>query len=118
MSKSMYCNHCGVYVGHCGHVPGGLTGPSTLSGTCRNGHKFSVTCYGDCLGKEGQKEIKKGAVKCDGSGIIVVQVKYRCGTCEGSGKVLEQTCQTCRGTGQVTVPEQRDCPGCENCRKQ
>lgn len=117
MSKSMYCNHCGAYVGDCGHVPGGLTGPSTLSGTCgKCERQFSVTCNGNCLNKE-EREMNEKSGKCAGSGIIVVNVQYTCSTCEGSGKVLGQTCSTCRGTGKMTVSEQRNCPGCANCRK-
>lgn len=49
MSKRMYCNHCGAYVGECGHGPG-MTNPVNLSGTCGQcEHTFSVTCNGDCL---------------------------------------------------------------------
>ena len=59
MSKSMYCPNCGGYVGDCGHVSGGLAGPSTLSGTCgKCEHQYSVTCNGDCL-KE-KVEAKQG----------------------------------------------------------
>jgi hypothetical protein len=40
----MYCPNCGAYVGECGHVSGGLAGPSTLSGKCcKCEHKYSVT---------------------------------------------------------------------------
>lgn len=53
MSKSMYCPHCSAYVGDCGHVAGGLTGPSTLSGTCgKCERQYTVTCNGDCLKDE------------------------------------------------------------------
>ncbi len=61
--------------------------------------------------------MNKGPGTCDGTGTIVVQVKYTCSTCDGSGKVLGKTCSTCRGTGKMTVSEKRDCPGCVNCRK-
>jgi len=57
MSKSMYCPNCGAYVGDCGHVSGGLAGPSTLSGTCgKCEQKYSVTCNGDCLKEKVQTE--------------------------------------------------------------
>jgi len=50
MSKSMYCPNCSAYIGDCGHVSGGFSGPTTLSGTCANcENEFSVTCNGDCL---------------------------------------------------------------------
>jgi len=50
MSIRMYCSHCGAYVGDCGHVPGGLTAPVTLSSTCSNCNQhFSVTCNGSGL---------------------------------------------------------------------
>ncbi len=116
MSKDMYCNHCGAYVGECGHEPG-VTDPVTLSGTCQCGREFSVTCNGNCLGKKDGREMNEKLGMCDGTGVIVVNVKYECGACDGSGKVLDQTCSTCRGTGKMTVAEQRDCPGCVNCRK-
>lgn len=115
MSKRMYCNHCGAYVGECGHEPG-VIDPVTLSGTCKCGHEFSVTCNGNCLSKE-ESRMSMARGNCDGTGTIVVNVKKECSTCDGSGKVLEQTCSTCRGTGKMTVAEQRDCPGCVNCRK-
>jgi len=51
VSKRMYCNHCGAYVGNCGHEPG-MTNPVTLSGTCSCGRLFSVTCNGYCLSKK------------------------------------------------------------------
>lgn len=54
MAKHLYCPHCGAYVGNCGHVPGVLTNPVTLSGTCgKCERKYSVTCKGDCLDKKG-----------------------------------------------------------------
>ena len=54
MAKDLYCPHCRTYVGNCGHVPGGLTYPVTLSGTCgKCERKYSVTCKGDCLDKKG-----------------------------------------------------------------
>lgn len=60
MSKSMYCPNCHAYVGDCGHVSGGLAGPSTLSGTCgKCERQYSVTCNGDCL-KE-KAEAKQGS---------------------------------------------------------
>jgi hypothetical protein len=50
MAKNLYCPNCGNEVGNCGHVAGGLTAPSTLSGTCGKCRQpFSVTCQGDCL---------------------------------------------------------------------
>lgn len=53
----MHCPSCGIYVGNCGHVAGGLTSPVTLSGTCGNGHKYSVTCNGGCVSNtETQKQ--------------------------------------------------------------
>lgn len=42
-STRLYCNHCGDYVGVCGHQSGAV-GPVTLSGTCKCGCEFSVTC--------------------------------------------------------------------------
>ena len=60
MSKSMYCPNCAAYVGDCGHVSGGLAGPSTLQGTCgKCERQYSVTCNGDCL-KE-KVEAKQGS---------------------------------------------------------
>ncbi len=57
MSKSMYCPHCGAYVGDCGHVAGGFAGPSTLASTCgKCGREYSVTCDGDCLKQAPEKQ--------------------------------------------------------------
>lgn len=57
MSKSMYCPHCGAYVGYCGHKPGGSTGPITISATCANcARKYTVTCKGDCLDKKDEEK--------------------------------------------------------------
>ncbi len=59
MARDLYCPHCGAYVGNCGHVPGGLTDPVTLSGTCgKCEREYSVTCKGDCLDKKGSEEQK------------------------------------------------------------
>lgn len=60
MSKSMYCPNCGAYVGDCGHEPGGSTSPSTISGTCKCGYYYSVTCYGSCL-RADDKEITENS---------------------------------------------------------
>lgn len=50
MARDLYCPYCGAYVGNCGHVPGGLTDPVTLSGTCgKCEREYTVTCKGDCL---------------------------------------------------------------------
>jgi hypothetical protein len=58
--KSMYCPHCQAYVGDCGHISGGYTGPSTLSGTCGTCEKsYSVTCNGDCLDKKSRGKKKE-----------------------------------------------------------
>lgn len=47
---TMNCNNCGGYVGDCGHVSGGTTLPTTLSGTCPTCRRpYSVTCSGNCL---------------------------------------------------------------------
>jgi len=115
MSKRMYCNHCGAYVGECGHEPG-ITDPVTLSGTCKCGREFSVTCNGNCLDAKEETGMNResGACgTCGGTGTIVVDVEYECTTCDGSGKVLGRTCSTCRGSGQMTVKEERDCPSCK-----
>ena len=57
MSKKMYCPHCGTHIGNCGHFPGGLTDPTTISGTCSKcNEEYSVTCYGDCLDKEAKED--------------------------------------------------------------
>lgn len=75
MSKSMYCPNCSAYVGDCGHVLGGLTGPSTLTGTCgKCEREYTVTCDGNCLGKK-NKEKKDGFVSslylsADGRAIV------------------------------------------------
>jgi len=103
-------------VGECGHEPG-VTDPVTLSGTCKCGYDFSVTCNGNCLNNKEDVEMNKEHEKCDGTGIIVVYVEYECGMCEGSGKVLGKTCSSCKGKGKTSEPEQKDCPGCENCKK-
>lgn len=75
MSKSMYCPHCKAYVGDCGHVAGGFTGPSTLSGTCgKCEREYSVTCQGDCLDKKGEEKqgffISGLSISDDGKTII------------------------------------------------
>lgn len=50
MARNLYCPNCGNEIGNCGHVAGGLTAPSTLSGTCGKCRQpFSVTCQGDCV---------------------------------------------------------------------
>lgn len=115
MSRSLYCNHCGAYVGDCGHEPG-VTGTVTLSGTCRCGREFSVSCNGNCLkesGRESAMEKLEGTCKtCKGHGVIVKTVTVQCGTCDGSGTVLERKCQTCHGKGTTTEKVQEDCPDC------
>lgn len=108
MSKSMYCPSCGAYVGDCGHVLGGVTGPSTLSSTCgKCERQYSVTCNGDCLKKT------TTCSDCKGMKTIVVFEKQKCGTCDGSGKVLEYTCQTCQGEKTIKVPKEINCPTCK-----
>jgi DnaJ-class molecular chaperone len=77
---------------------------------------FSVTCNGNCLNKE-ETEMNEKSEKCNGTGNIVIQVEYECGTCEGSGKISNGTCIACNGTGKRKIPEERPCPGCVNCRK-
>ena len=55
--KSLYCSHCEAYVGDCGHMPGGYTGPSTISGTCGECQQpYRVTCKGDCLDQKEESE--------------------------------------------------------------
>lgn len=49
MAQDLYCPSCGAYVGNCGHVSGGDTKPHTISGTCKCGKKYTVTCDGGCL---------------------------------------------------------------------
>lgn len=50
MARDLLCPYCRAYVGNCGHVIGGFTGPVTLSGTCPKCEKeYSVTCPGDCI---------------------------------------------------------------------
>lgn len=115
MSRSMHCNHCGAYVGDCGHEPG-MTTPVTLSGTCQCGWEFSVTCNGSCISAEDKEGTRTNleCKTCHGTGTIVVDVKYECATCDGTGNVLDQTCTTCHGSGKMTVKEERNCPKCNS----
>lgn len=107
MSKSMYCPNCGAYVGDCGHVSGGLTGPATLSGTCgKCNQEYSVTCNGDCLSKS------VNCKTCKGRGTVVIHEKETCPSCDGSGTVLDHRCITCHGSGTISVPAEVDCPDC------
>ncbi|MDD3626304.1 MAG: hypothetical protein PHV06_03215 [bacterium] len=75
MSKRLYCPHCGAYVGDCGHVPGGFSGPSTLQGTCgKCEREYSVTCNGDCLNNKSDESAEGFKIKIfigeDGKSIV------------------------------------------------
>ncbi len=114
MARDLFCPHCGAYVGNCGHVPGGLTGPATLSGTCgKCEREYSVTCNGDCLKEYKDNDNYDVNISAPTPHVPpnISKGKKECPTCGGTGKILK-TCPRCNGTGEIEETTTKECSRC------